>query len=71
MLYLIPSRCVVLRFRPQELGLTIWANLKDAAGGVHRVVAYNETVTVVEPVGSLFDLKACVSFFEFRFLFSV
>ncbi|KAJ9125132.1 hypothetical protein QFC22_000086 [Naganishia vaughanmartiniae] len=41
-----------------ELGLTVWANLRDAAGGVHRVVAYNETVTVVEPVGSLFDVQA-------------
>ncbi|KAJ9108750.1 hypothetical protein QFC21_000070 [Naganishia friedmannii] len=46
-----------------ELGLTIWANLRDdATGGVHRVVAYNETVTVVEPMASLFDLKALVMY---------
>jgi translocon-associated protein subunit alpha len=45
------------RFRPQDVGLTIWANLKDAAGDMHRLIAYNSTVTVVEPAASIFDIK--------------
>ncbi|KAJ9104797.1 hypothetical protein QFC19_003938 [Naganishia cerealis] len=48
---------VYSEFRPQELGLTVWANLKDASGAMHRMVAYNSTVTVVEPQNSLFDIQ--------------
>ncbi|WVR07053.1 hypothetical protein IAU60_004092 [Kwoniella sp. DSM 27419] len=43
-------------FRPQELGLTVWVDLKE--GGttdLHRVTALNQTVSVVEPASSWFD----------------
>lgn len=46
------------RFRPKDIGLTVWANLQDVQKDTHRFVALNSTVSVVEPQGSWFDLQA-------------
>lgn len=42
------------RFRPQELGLTVWVDLKNDKE-LTRVTAYNQTVNIVEPAQSWFD----------------
>lgn len=42
------------RFRPKDLGLTIWADVKHGQD-IARVVAFNQTVSIVEPAASLFD----------------
>lgn len=41
-------------FKPKDLGLTIWADLKNGAQ-LTRVIAFNSTVSVVEPAASWFD----------------
>ncbi|GMK59442.1 hypothetical protein CspeluHIS016_0800480 [Cutaneotrichosporon spelunceum] len=40
--------------RSQEHGLTVWVDLKHGKD-LHRVTAFNSTVSVVEPATSLFD----------------
>ncbi|ORY33990.1 hypothetical protein BCR39DRAFT_518049 [Naematelia encephala] len=43
-------------FRPQEIGLTVWANLAETGTtDIHRVIALNQTVSIVEPQASWFD----------------
>ncbi|KAL7418486.1 hypothetical protein Q5752_006944 [Cryptotrichosporon argae] len=45
-------------FRPQELGLTVWVDVRSASGAnaeLHRLVAYNQTVSIVEPAASWLD----------------
>ena len=48
---------LICRFRPQELGLTVWVNLVEATTPPtnHRVVALNSTVSIVEQPSSLFE----------------
>lgn len=42
------------RFRPQELGLTVWVDVKNG-NEISRVTAFNQTVSIVEPPSSWFD----------------
>lgn len=42
------------RLRSQEHGLTVWIDLKHGKD-LHRVTAFNSTVSVVEPATSWFD----------------
>lgn len=42
------------RLRSQEHGLTVWVDLKHGKE-LHRVTAFNSTVSVVEPATSWFD----------------
>lgn len=46
---------VFSEFRPQDVGLTVWANILDGSGATHRHVAMNSTVQVVEQAHSWFD----------------
>jgi translocon-associated protein subunit alpha len=43
------------RYRPGELGLTVWVNLIDSSKTLHHVTAYNQTVSIVEPPTSWLD----------------
>jgi hypothetical protein len=44
------------RFRPQEIGLTVWVNLAEPGSTTLRpVIALNSTVSVVEPPSSWLD----------------
>ena len=50
------QRLTWLRFRPQEIGLTVWVNLGEAGvKDLYPITALNETVSVVEPASSWFD----------------
>ena len=47
------------RYRPQELGLTVWVNLAEPGSkDIHPVTAFNQTVNIVEPASSWFDPQA-------------
>ncbi|KAL1407017.1 hypothetical protein Q8F55_006430 [Vanrija albida] len=41
-------------FKPQELGLTVWVDVKHG-NELSRVTAFNSTVSIVEPASSWFD----------------
>lgn len=45
------------RYRPQELGLTVWVNLADASAPktLIPITAFNQTVSVVEAPSGFFD----------------
>lgn len=45
------------RFKPQELGLTVWVDVKHG-NELSRVTAFNSTVSIVEPASSWFDPAA-------------
>jgi hypothetical protein len=52
------------RFRPQELGLTVWVNLAEPGSkDIHPVTALNQTINVVEPASSWFDPQALFLYF--------
>lgn len=47
-----------IRFRPREIGLTVWVNLAETGtNDIHRITALNQTVSIVEPQQSWFDLR--------------
>jgi translocon-associated protein subunit alpha len=46
----------ILRFRPQDIGLTVWVNLAEPGStALHSITALNQTVSVVEPSSSWLD----------------
>ncbi|KAG8895902.1 hypothetical protein FRB99_000288 [Tulasnella sp. 403] len=49
--------------KPREVLLKIWVNYDDGSpSGLHRTMAYNSVVTIVEPPGSFFDLPLLFSY---------
>ncbi|CED84127.1 Translocon-associated complex TRAP, alpha subunit [Phaffia rhodozyma] len=42
-------------FKPRDVGLTVFVDLLDASKQPFRVIAFNSTVSVVEPPSSFFD----------------
>lgn len=48
----------MLRFRPQEIGLTVWVNLAETGTrDIFPVTALNQTVSIVEKPASWFDAQ--------------
>lgn len=46
----------IIRFRPQDIGLTVWVNLAEPGStALHSITALNQTVSVVEPASSWLD----------------
>lgn len=48
------------RFKPQDLGLTVWVDLKNGKETT-RVTAYNQTISVQEPSSSSFDVAGILA----------
>lgn len=49
---------LIHRFRPQEIGLTVWVNLAETGSSTKEILpvtAFNQTVNVVEPASTWFD----------------
>jgi len=49
--------------KPRDVNLKIWVTYDDGSpSGVHRVIAYDSNVTIVEPPASFFDLPLLFSY---------
>lgn len=49
---------LIIRYRPQDIGLTVWVNIAETGSKeLHQITALNQTVSVVEPQSSWFDLQ--------------
>lgn len=53
-----------VRFKPQDLGLTVWVDLKNGKETT-RVTAYNQTISVQEPASSSFDVAGILAWVLF------
>lgn len=49
-----------VRFKPQDLGLTVWVDLKNGKETT-RVTAYNQTISVQEAESSSFDVAGILA----------
>lgn len=55
---LIKQLIVPPRFRPQELGLTVWVNLAESdSKAIHHLTAFNSTISITEPTAGIFDFQ--------------